>query len=64
MRATSQHGRELANMARNFNHGLLPKKGKQIIEISAQFLSDLIQRVEHLEAEVEKCREQTTNGSR
>lgn len=64
MKATSEHGRQLASMARNFNHGLLPKKGKQIIEISAEFLSDLITRVEQLEREAEKWREQTTTESR
>ena len=64
MRATPDHGRQLASMARDFNHSLLPKKAKQIIEISAEFLSDLINRVEHLETELEKCREQTTTESR
>lgn len=64
MRATSDHGRQLASMARNFNHPMLPKKGKQVMELSAEFLSDLIGRVEHLEQEIERCREQPTTASR
>ena len=49
MRATTKSATELAYMARNFNHPMLPKKGKQVIEISAEFLKDLVTRVEYLE---------------
>lgn len=61
MRASSKAARELAEQARAFNHPMLPKKGKQVIEVSAVFLADLVGRVEELEAR--QCREQKTTES-
>lgn len=61
MRASSKAARELAEQARAFSHPMLPKKGKQVIEVSAVFLADLVERVERLEAG--QCREQKTTES-
>lgn len=58
MKANSKAAGELAQQAREFNHPMLPKKGKRVIEVSAAFLADLVGRVEKLEAT--QCQGQKT----
>ena len=58
MKANRKAARELAEQARAFSHPMLPKKGKQVIEVSALFLADLVGRVEELEAQL--CQGQKT----
>ena len=49
MKATTRMARELEQQARDFKHPMLPRKGKMVIEVSAAFLADLVERVERLE---------------
>lgn len=58
MKATSKAARELEQQARDFSIPMLPKKGKAVIQISAAFLADLVERVEQLEAK--PCQQQET----
>lgn len=50
MKATTEKARSLATEARAFNHPMIPKRGKMVIEISAAMLADIVERLERLEA--------------
>lgn len=61
MKATTKGARELEQKAKDFNHAMLPKRGKFVIEVSASYLADVVERLEKLEAML--CQGQETTGS-